>query len=184
MDFSSMQFQIHGKKQSVVDLYPGLLSQPDMAPKIIDLVSDLELDKILRYFIYLYDPGSPVRSIKNWVQRQDTAQDLAKMKADSLDNPCAEKVERAILAEMNDMDWVRYVSLETMFHNLASFVRQDISALDLDKLALAQTRQAESAKKLGPIAEEIKDLREKIMGKVEQDQASSQNIYSPESMAE
>lgn len=78
--FSKLKYKIHGLKEAVVEKYPDLLRQEPVAAAVKELGN---IDSILRYVIYLYDPETDLnQEFPDLKDRKAEACALAKLPAD------------------------------------------------------------------------------------------------------
>lgn len=76
--FSKLKFKIHELKGLVIDKYPVLESYKAIKVAKEYIKNDKVLDKLLRYTIYMYDPGTDLTSeIPDLTERKAEARKLA-----------------------------------------------------------------------------------------------------------
>lgn len=150
-DFKKMQFQIHGKTELVIDIYPTL--KLDAITYFENTQLQNRADKLLRYVIFLYDKGSPLAGITLLKERKIEALELVKMSLDvsanrilSNDSPEINSICALFFRTLNDKKWALRCNLEIAYFTLLDNLSLPIKDVDAEKRKAAYSALLQCAK--------------------------------------
>lgn len=158
-----MQFQIYGKEEPVIELYPNLKADSITSFEQPQLQSRSE--KLLRYVIFVYDKGSPLAKITSLKERKLEALEIVNMSLDpdaksilnnsfnSVNNICS-----MFFRVTNDKKWALRCNLEQAYFTLVDNLNLPIKDVDAEKRKAAYSALLQCAKDANEILSIIESI--------------------------